>query len=244
MISADSSQDESMPVSAHVRELRGRLAVALAAIAAAAGASLIFSDEILSWVQAPLAAALPQGSHFVALSPMEGWLVHLKASVACALFVAAPVWFYEIWAFAAPALNRRHRRRIVWAAATSSSLFLAGGLICYCIMLPHAFRYFVAILDGSGIVLSPQISIYLGFTLRALVAFGLIFQVPLFTILLVKWRIVRLASLARARKYVVVGAFIAAAVITPPDIFTQIALALPLIVLYELALLAARIFEK
>ena len=244
MTSSNSSQDESMPVSAHVRELRGRLAVAIAVIAAATIASLIFSDEILSWVQAPLAAVLPQGSHFVALSPIEGWLVHLKASVACALFIAAPVWFYELWAFAAPALDRRHRRRIVWAAAASSALFLAGGLICYCVMLPHAFRYFVSILDGSGIVLSPQIGIYLGFTLRALVAFGLIFQVPLFTILLVKWKIVRPASLARARKYVVVGAFVAAAVITPPDIFTQVALALPLILLYEAALLAARLFER
>ena len=146
--------------------------------------------------------------------------------------------------FAAPAICRRDRRKLLLGAVASSILFALGGLACYFIVLPHGFAYFVSLLEGTGIVLMPRAETYLSFMLRVIVAFGIVFQLPLLAVLLARWGVVTLDGLRRFRKYMIVIAFVAAALITPPDVITQVAVALPLIALYELALLAARIFGR
>lgn len=232
-----------MPLGAHLRELRLRAMVALGALAIATAAAMLFSKDILAWLMSPARAALPPGAKFVALGPLEGWLVLFKVSLACGAFAASPVVFHQSWSFAAPAFGRAGRRRLALAACSSAALFAAGGAFCYYLVLPQAFAYFAGLMEGTGVAMTPQIGLFAGFVLKAVVAFGLVFDVPLCVVLLARWGVVSVGAMSAARKYVIVAAFVAAAIITPPDVLTQVALALPLIALYEAALLAARIMK-
>ena len=127
---------------------------------------------------------------------------------------------------------------------SSAFLFCIGVCVCYFLILPHGFNYFVSILDQTEISLMPQMSLYLSFIMRLLIAFGIVFEIPIIIIFLVRFKIMSLQTLRRQRPYVILIAFVLAAVITPPDVFTQIALAIPFIILFEISLLIASIFSK
>ncbi len=243
-MNSEKLKDPPRPIKDHLRELRRRLIISVSALLLAGAASLFFSDRILELLMAPLARALPAGSSFIALGPMDAWFAQMKAALAAGAFASSPVIFYQAWAFAAPAIGKRGRQKIAFVAALSAALFAAGALACYALLLPYAFEYFVAAGAASNVAMMPGINGYLGFILTALVAFGLVFQAPLVTALLATWEIVPIEKLRKMRKYVIVAAFILAAIATPPDPISQIAVAIPLLVLYELSILSVRIFRR
>lgn len=232
----------TMSVTDHVSQLRGRLLKIAIILTAGTVVAAAYSREIFFILQRPLAYALPDSTRFVALSPIEGWVVYLKIAFVAAIFATAPLWFYQLWAFTAPALVK-HERRIVFAASIASTIcFVAGGLFGYFVVLPTGFHYLVAIYDQTNIALYPQMNWYLSFILRALFAFGVVFETPVILVLLARFGIVSVARMRSARRYVIVGIFVFAAIITPgPDIFSQIAVAIPLVLFYELGIIAAQL---
>lgn len=235
--------EKLLSFSDHLRELRYRLVYIVIIIFSGTAISLFFAKNIFYYLQIPLLKVLPENSHFVALNPLEGWIVYFKISLMTALFITSPLWFYHFWAFIAPAIKKNNQRRLLVAAISSSILFICGGLICFFIILPYSFNYFISILNHTNIVMLPQIRLYLSLIVSIIIGFGIVFQVPLVTVTLVRWNLVSLEKLKRSRKYVILIAFIAAAIVTPPDVITQIIVALPLILLFELSLLAAKIFK-
>lgn len=244
MTSRDADNERKMPVSEHLRELRRRLVFSLAAVAAGLILSGFFARDIFHLLQRPLLNFLPPDSKFITLNAIEGWLVYFKISFISALFVSSPLWLYQIWAFFAPAVGKDRGGRILFYTFISSALFIGGGLVGYFIILPYGFSYFVSLLEATDIVFLPQMRLYLNFTFFVLTGLGLVFQVPLVTMFLIRWNIVSIEKLKKARKYIVVSAFIIAAIATPPDVITQIIVALPLIGLFELSLLFARLMKN
>ena len=236
---------DAMPLSGHLLELRQRLIKIAVILTAGAVAAAAYSERLFALLERPLIQSLPASSNLIALSPIEGWLVYFKIAVVASVFLTAPFWFYHVWAFAAPALAKNERRIIFYSSLASAFCFIAGALFGYFVILPKGLQYLVAIYEGSGISLLPQMQWYLSFILRALVAFGVVFEIPLVLVLLTRLGVVGIGGLRSARKYVIVGIFIFAAIITPgPDIFSQIAVAIPLIIFYELGIIAAVIMER
>jgi sec-independent protein translocase protein TatC len=244
MTNQKTDNEGKMPISEHIKELRRRVVFSLAAITAGLILSGFFARNIFHLLQAPLLNALPHDSKFITLNAVEGWLVYFKVSFISSLFISSPFWLYQIWAFFAPAVGKERGRKILFYTFLSSALFIGGGLAGYFIILPYGFSYFISILEATGIVFLPQMRLYLNFTLFVMVALGLVFQVPLVILFLIKWNIVSVEKFKKARKYIIVLAFIIAAVATPPDVITQIIVAFPLIALFELSLLGARLMKN
>lgn len=237
-------EERSQPISHHLGELRRRLIVSCAALVIGCMAALYFASDIYTWLTQPLLKALPHPSQFIALSPLEGWLVYFKVALVASLFCTSPVWLYQAWAFMAPGLRKRDRASLIIAGFFSAALFCGGALVCYYLVIPHGFAYLVSLLEGTNVTLVPQMKLSLAFMLRLLIAFGIAFEVPVVTVLLAKFGIAPVAAMKRARPYVIVGAFVFAAIITPPDVITQVALAIPFIILFEISLLVARFAGK
>jgi sec-independent protein translocase protein TatC len=234
-----------MSLSEHLGELRKRVLKVTLILLIGTVLAATYSKEIFDALQRPLLNTLPNPSGFIALSPLEGWVVYLKVAFVTAIFATTPLWFYQMWAFINPALVKDERRVLVVAALASSVCFVAGGLFGYFVILPTGFHYLVAIYEKTNTTLYPQMQWYLSFVLRALFAFGLVFETPLVLVLLARFGVVSSKAMRRARKYVIVCRFIFAAVVTPgPDVFSQIAVAIPLVIFYELGVLAARLMEK
>ncbi len=232
----------TMSVTGHVAELRGRLLKIAIILTAGTVAAAAYSKEIFVLLQRPLNYALPESARFIALSPLEGWIVYIKIAFVAAIFATAPLWFYQIWAFAAPALVKKEQKSVFAASIASALCFVAGGLFGYFAVLPTGFHYLVAIYDKTNVALYPQMNWYLSFILRALFAFGIVFETPIILVLLSRFGVVSVTQLRRARRYVIVGIFIFSAVITPgPDVFSQIAVAVPLVLFYEIGIVAAQL---
>lgn len=238
------SADKSMSIVGHFAELRRRVAIVAIILLVGTGAAVFFSRQIYSWLQVPLARALPETSGFIALSPVEGWLVYFKVSLVAAVFATSPLWLYQVWAFVAPGLYRRERFSLIAVGLVSAALFVGGAALCYYLIIPYGFSYFVSVLSGTEISLLPQMDLYLSFMLKLLVAFGIVFQVPLVIVFLVRWNVVPLEKMKKARPFVILIAFVLAAIITPPDVFTQIALAIPFVILFEISLLIAFLVRR
>lgn len=234
-----------LSLSEHLGELRGRILKVALILLFGTVLAATYSKEIFGVLQRPLLSSMPQSAGFIALSPLEGWVVYLKIAFTASIFATTPLWFYQVWAFINPALAKSERKVLVAAAFASSICFVAGGLFGFFVVLPTGFHYLVAIYEKTNTTLYPQMQWYLSFILHALFAFGLVFETPLVLVLLARFGVVSVTAMRRARRYVIVGIFIFAAVVTPgPDVFSQIAVAIPLIIFYELGVLAARLTEK
>lgn len=225
-------------------ELRRRLIVVIAVFAAGTALSFFFSRDIFYLLQRPLASQLPASSAFITLSPVEGWLVYFKIAVVTSIVATSPVWLFQFWSFIAPGLRASERRAFLSVGMASAALFIGGALFCLFFIMPYGFRCLVSVLDGTDITLMPQISMYLSLVLRLVIAFGIVCELPLVTVVLSRWNIVPISTMKKARPYIYLCAFVIAAVITPPDVFTQIAVAIPFIVLFELSLAVARLTQK
>ena len=225
-----------MPLLEHLAELRRRLIWTLAAVGLSLAGCLVFARELFQLVIRPAVPYLPDGSSFIYTRLPEAFITYLKVALLASVFVASPVIFYQAWRFVAPGLYARERRLALPFVLSSTALFSAGALVCYFTVLPWACRFFLGYGDE---VTAPMLTIgeYLSFSTRLLLAFGLVFELPLAMMFLGRLGLVRSATLRRVRPFALIGAFVLASLITPPDVVTQIALGCPLLLLYELGIL-------
>lgn len=223
----------------HLIELRSRLiraalAVLLVFLCLAPWAS--FWYDLLAQ---PMLDALPAGSTMIATGVVTPFFVPIKVTILLAFFVALPYVLYQAWAFVAPGLYAHEKRLIAPLVIVSTVLFLLGVAFCYFFVFRGVFR-FIAEFAPASVQVAPDIEQYLGFVMTMFVAFGVTFEVPVAVILLAKAGVVDATKLRQARPYVIVGAFVIAAIVTPPDVISQFMLAVPMILLYELGILFVR----
>lgn len=234
----DAETLEEQPLLSHLKEFRNRTLRAVGVILAAFLALYPFRDAIYAYLSGPLREVLPEGASMVAIKVASPFLIPMKLALVAAIFLTVPYLLYQIWAFVAPGLYR-HERRLVWPVLISSTLlFYLGAAFAYFVVFPLAFRFF-ALVAPEGVSMMTDIGEYLSFVLTLFFAFGAAFQVPIATVLLVRTGVTTREALAAKRPYVVVGAFVVGMLLTPPDVLSQILLAIPVWLLYELGILLA-----
>ena len=239
MSQADDSSQESFI--SHLVELRERLLKAAVSVLVIFVILFIYpgASTIYDVLAQPMLATLPPGTRMIATGVITPFMVPLKVTLLAAFVIALPVVLYQAWAFVAPGLYRHEQRLALPLIISSSLLFLAGMAFCYFVVFKTVF-HFIANFAPQSITPAPDIEAYLNFVMTMFLAFGITFEVPVAVVLLLKTGVVTLDKLRHARGYVIVGAFIIAAVVTPPDVVSQFMLALPLCLLYELGLLVGR----
>ncbi|MFT4257390.1 MAG: twin-arginine translocase subunit TatC [Pseudoxanthomonas sp.] len=223
----------------HLVELRLRLVRALMGVGVALLALMPFTRWLYDTLAAPLVARLPEGQHFIALNPAGAFFAPLKLTFFVALFVAMPWVLYQAWAFVAPGLYQREKKLALPLLASSVALFYAGCAFAYFVVLPSVFGFLVKF-SPVAVAITPDANAYLDFVVVIFLAFGASFELPVALVILVLLGWVTPKQLAEARGYAIVGIFALAAVITPPDVVSQLLLAVPMCGLYELGILAAK----
>ena len=236
-------EEKPMTLLEHLGELRRRLVRGFLAILIGFFACYGFAKELFYYLSLPLLKVMPADAKFIYTGVAEGFFVDLKVSFVAGLFVACPYLFYQIWAFIAPGLYEEEQRYVVPLAFTSALFFLGGGLFCYFVVFPFAFTFFMSY-STDNIVAMLSINEYLSFALKMLIAFGLIFEMPLFSFFLARLGIISAQWMRDVRKYAVLAVFIIAAILTPPDVFSQLRMAAPMLVLYEISIWVAAAVGK
>ncbi|MFD0669078.1 twin-arginine translocase subunit TatC [Ramlibacter sp. MAHUQ-53] len=233
------------PFVAHLIELRDRLIKALIAVGIAGAALALWPGPgaLYDILAAPLTATLPKGATLIATSVISPFLVPLKILLMAAFMLALPVVLYQVWAFVAPGLYSHEKKLVLPLVVSSTLLFFVGVAFCYFFVFGQVFTFIQGFAPKS-ITAAPDIEAYLSFVLTMFLAFGLAFEVPIVVIVLARMGIVSIEKLKAFRSYFIVLAFIIAAVVTPPDVVSQLALAVPMCLLYELGIWAAQIFIK
>jgi sec-independent protein translocase protein TatC len=192
---------------------------------------------------APLVAQLPAGATLIATSVISPFLVPLKIMLMTAFLLALPVVLYQAWAFIAPGLYSHEKKLVMPLVVSSTLLFLVGVAFCYFFVFGQVFK-FIQSFAPKSITAAPDIEAYLGFVISMFIAFGLAFEVPIVVIVLARMNVVTIEKLKEFRSYFIVLAFIIAAIVTPPDVVSQLALAIPMCILYEIGIWAAQLFLK
>ncbi|HEV8258373.1 MAG TPA: twin-arginine translocase subunit TatC [Casimicrobiaceae bacterium] len=223
----------------HLIELRTRLLRSIVAVVVVLVCLFPWAKDIYAALAAPLLKALPQGSTMIATDVTGTFLVPLKVTLMAAFLIALPYVLYQVWAFVAPGLYQ-HEKRLALPVIFSSVVFFALGMaFAYFFVFPIAFGFFAGY-TPAGVQMMTDIDKYLSFVLTMFIAFGITFEVPVVVVVLVRLGVVSLDKLRSIRGYVIVGAFVVGAIFTPPDVLSQVMLAVPLWLLYELGLLIAR----
>ncbi len=233
------------PFVQHLIELRDRLVKATIAVMVAGAALAIYPGpaELYDMLAAPLVAQLPAGATLIATSVISPFLVPLKILLMTAFLLALPVVLYQMWAFVAPGLYSHEKKLVMPLVVSSTVLFMIGVAFCYFFVFGQVFK-FIQSFAPKSITAAPDIEAYLSFVISMFIAFGLAFEVPIVVIVLARMGVVSVQKLKDFRGYFVVLAFVIAAVVTPPDVVSQLALAIPMCLLYELGIWAAQIFIK
>jgi sec-independent protein translocase protein TatC len=226
-------------------ELRDRLVKATIAVMVAGAALAIYPGpaELYDLLAAPLVAQLPAGATLIATSVISPFLVPLKILLMTAFLIALPVVLYQVWAFIAPGLYSHEKKLVMPLVVSSTLLFMVGVAFCYFFVFGQVFA-FIQSFAPKSITAAPDIEAYLGFVISMFIAFGLAFEVPIVVIVLARMNVVTIEKLKDFRSYFIVLAFIIAAIVTPPDVVSQLALAIPMCILYEIGIWAAQLFIK
>jgi sec-independent protein translocase protein TatC len=223
-------------------ELRSRLLRSVVVLFVIFAVLLYFANHLYTWLAFPLLRFLPEG-HLIATQIVSPFFVPFKLAFMASLLLTMPVFLYQLWAFIAPALYG-HERRMLWPfLLTSSFLFYAGMAFAYFIIFPMLFR-FLANVAPAGVVLSPDIGEYLDFTMKLLLVFGALFEIPVVMVLLVSAGIVPRERFVKMRSYAIVGAFVLGMFFAPPDVLSQTILAVPIWMLYEIGIFMSRFSKK
>ena len=239
MSSSNSSGEQ--PFISHLIELRDRLLRMVLSVLLVFLALAAYANQIYSFLAGPLMQHLPKNSTMIAIDVASPFFTPFKLVLVLSVFISVPVILYQFWAFVAPGLYKRERRMILPLLIASTLLFYLGVAFAYFVVFPLVFG-FLAAAAPEGVAVMTDIAKYLDFVLALFFAFGVCFEVPIFTIVLVWTGLVTSAQLADKRPYVIVGAFIIGAVLTPPDAISQTLLAVPMWLLFELGLLCSRLF--
>ena len=229
----------------HLVELRDRLLRSIFAVFAVFALLWFWPGlgEIYDLLALPMMRTLPEGTHMIATGVITPFLVPLKVGLMAAFLLALPYVLYQVWAFIAPGLYTHEKRLALPLVFGSTLLFLGGVAYCYFVVFNWVFRFIIQFAPKS-ITPAPDIEAYLSFVLTMFVAFGLTFEIPLIEVVLVRTGMITVAKLKDIRSYVIVGAFVVAAVVTPPDVVSQLLLALPMCLLYECGILLAQFMER
>lgn len=234
---------EKMPFSSHLQELRKRLIVCFIAVGIGFVLSYFFSKEIFELLSKPLLKVMPEGQKMVFIALPEAFLTYLKIALVSGIILASPMIFYQIWMFITPGLHQTEQRYVLPFVVFSTLFFVGGTLFGYLVVFPLGFKFFMGF-ASDYIKPLPSIREYLSFSLKLLIAFGVVFQLPLFSFFLSRLGIVDAKMLRSKQKYAILLIFIVAAVFTPPDVATQLMMAGPLILLYEIGIWVAKVFGK
>ncbi len=232
--------DQEQGFLSHLIELRSRLVRAAASILIVFLALSPFMRRIFDVLSRPMIAALPQGGKLLATGVISPFLVPLKVTLFAAFLLASPYVLYQAWAFIAPGLYQHEKRLALPVIVSSVVMFFAGMAYCYFVVFGVVFR-FIATFAPDQVNVSPDIDMYFDFVMRMFIAFGLAFEVPIIVMLLVRTGITSVAKLRQVRPYMIIGAFVIAAIFTPPDALSQLLLAVPLWLLFELGVLLGTI---
>jgi sec-independent protein translocase protein TatC len=245
MSTPDELKGTEQPFVSHLIELRDRLIRAVIAVAICFGVLAVWPSPgaLYDLLAAPLVASLPQGTTLIATNVISPFMVPIKITLMTAFLLALPVVLYQVWAFVAPGLYTHEKKLVLPLVLSSTLLFFGGVAFCYFFVFKQVFA-FIQSFAPKSITAAPDIESYLGFVLNMFIAFGAAFEVPVVVVVLARLGMVSLEQLKAFRGYFVVLAFIIAAVITPPDVVSQLALAIPMCLLYELGIWAARLFIK
>ena len=242
-MSAQESQQSEEGFLTHLIELRDRVIKAGLAVVIAFLGLVYWAPEIFHLLAKPLIDVLPSDAHMIVTDVTGSFFVPIKVTFMVAFVVALPVVLYQLWAFVAPGLYQHEKKLILPLVVSTYTLFLLGMAFAYSLVFPTVFAFMVQYNAPLGAQMSTDIDKYLSFAMTTFITFGITFEVPIVVVILVKLGMVKLKKLREIRPYIIVGAFIVAAVVTPPDILSQLLLAIPLCLLYELGLLIARLYE-
>lgn len=234
--------DNNVQVIHFLVELRSRLISSLIVLFVIFSVLLYFANNLYTWLALPLLKFLPQG-HLIATQIVSPFFVPFKLAFLASMLLAVPYFIYQLWAFVAPALYG-HERRLLWPfLLMSAALFYAGMAFAYFVIFPMLF-HFLAHVAPEGVMISPDISEYLDFTMKLLLIFGGLFEIPIVMVLLVSTNIVTRVRFVNMRSYAIVGAFILGMLLAPPDVLSQTILAVPIWFLYEAGILLSRLVDK
>jgi len=233
------------PFVSHLIELRDRLIRVVIAVGLCFLVLAIYPSPavLYDWLALPLVQHLPKGATLIATNPISPFMVPIKVTMLAALMLALPVVLYQIWAFVAPGLYTHEKRLVLPLIVSSTVLFFAGVAFCYFFVFGKVFT-FIQSFAPKSITAAPDIEAYLSFVLNMFLAFGAAFEVPVVLVILARMGIVSVEKFKEFRSYFIVIAFVIAAVITPPDVVSQLSLAIPMCLLYEVGIWAAQLFVK
>lgn len=237
----NSSDDREQPLIEHLIELRSRLLRSILVFLVVFLCLTPFSSSLYSAVARPLIEKLPGNASMIATEVASPFLVPFKLTVFVALFITMPYLLYQLWAFVAPALYRKEKRLVYPLLLSSIILFYAGLAFAFVVVFPLMFAFFTSVVP-TGVTVMTDISHYLDFVLKMFFAFGLAFEIPIATILMVSTGVISVEDLANKRPYVIVAAFVIGMLLTPPDVMSQIMLAIPIWALFEIGLFFSRRF--
>ncbi len=237
--------NDRMPLTSHLEELRRKLIIASISWLVAFLACYAYAEPLFNLIADPVRQALPEGTSLVFITATEPFFTYLKVGAIAGLLVSMPVIFWQIWSFIAPGLYQHEKRYVIPFVIASTLCFATGAYFGFRFVFPMAFKVLIEFGTGSG-ELNAMLSMgsYLSLSSKLLLAFGLVFELPVVIFFLARMGIVDHKLLARNRKFALLAAFLIGAMLTPPDVFSQTALALPFIVLYEIGIIVARLFGK
>jgi sec-independent protein translocase protein TatC len=236
-------EQEKIPFTEHLEELRKRLIVCFIAVGVGFVLSYGFKEKLFQILTRPLIRVMQTGDKLIFTGLPEAFFTYLKVAFLSGIILAAPVIFYEFWMFVAPGLYDKEKRLMVPVVVLSTVFFVGGAFFGYFIVFPYGFKFFLGFASETIRPL-PSMREYLGFASKLLLAFGVVFELPLIITFLARLGMVSVGFLKKNRKYALLLFFVGAAILTPPDVVTQIMMALPLILLYEISIISARIFGK
>jgi len=239
------SEEDKSPFTEHLGELRDRLVRSFIAVALGFVAAYFFKEKLFAILTAPLVTAMGENGNaqMIFTGLPEAFFTYLKVSLLAGIILATPVLFYEFWMFVSPGLYRTEKKYVFPIVLLSVFFFLVGSCFGYFVVFPYGFKFFLGFANET-ISAMPSMKEYLSFASKMLLAFGFVFELPLVLTFMARMGLVTVPFLKKNRKYAVLLFFVGAAVITPPDVVTQIMMALPLMLLYEISIVGAKIFGK
>ncbi|MBN2720696.1 MAG: twin-arginine translocase subunit TatC [Proteobacteria bacterium] len=236
--------DEKLPFTTHLEELRRRVIICVVTVSLVSLVCYAFKEKIFEFVAIPLVASLPEDNSWMIFTGVtEAFFTYLKISVLAGIFISLPMIFYQLWAFIAPGLYSQEKKVVVPFVIFSTLFFVTGASFGYFVVFPFGFQFLLSF--ATDVIRPfPSLKEYLSFATKLLVAFGLVFELPLITYFFAKLGIITHRTLARNRRYFIVGAFIISAALTPPDVVTQLLMAGPILILFEISVLVAKVFGR